>query len=175
MSAAGATGTTVNSTTQYLTFTLDHEVFALDVSKVREVLDFTPITRIPKTPEFMSGVINVRGSVVPVVDMRCKFGMPRTERTVDTCIVLVELALDGETTVVGAVADSVQEVIEQEANQIEPAPKIGTRFNTEFIDGIGKRDDKFVIILDIDKVFTADELLVLDSTGEKAESMLVNQ
>ena len=145
-------------TTQFLTFKLDEEVFALDVAKVREILDFTDITKVPRTPDFMRGVINLRGSVVPVIDMRLKFGMSRTEKTVNTCIVVVEVSMDGETTVLGALADSVQEVIELEAGQIEPAPKIGTRLKTDFIRGMGKSDGRFIMILDIDKVFSSDEI-----------------
>ena len=99
-------------TTQYLTFKLDDEVFALDITKVREVLDFTTITKVPRTPEFMRGVINLRGSVVPVVDLRLKFAMTKTEQTVNTCIIITEVTLDGETTVLGALADSVQEVMD---------------------------------------------------------------
>jgi purine-binding chemotaxis protein CheW len=153
MSVAG-----ILETTQYLTFELEDEVFALDISKVREVLDFTTVTKVPRTPDFMRGVINLRGSVVPVVDMRLKFGMTKTEKTVNTCIIIVEVTLDGETTVLGALADSVQEVMDLEPDQIEPAPKIGTRLRTEFIKGMGKHDSKFIMILDIDKVFSADEL-----------------
>jgi purine-binding chemotaxis protein CheW len=153
--------TGITETTQYLTFRLEDEIFALDISKVREVLDFTGITKVPRTPEFMRGVINLRGSVVPVVDMRLKFGMSKTERTVNTCIIIVEISVDGDTTVLGALADSVQEVIDLGPEQIEPAPRIGTRLRTEFIRGMGKRDDQFVIILDIDKIFSADELSIV--------------
>ena len=152
-------------TTQYLTFKLGDEIFSLDISKVREVLDYTTITKVPRTPEFMRGVINLRGSVVPVVDMRLKFGMTKTEKTVNTCIIIVEISVDGETTVLGALADAVQEVIELESGQIEPAPKIGTRLKTDFIRGMGKRDDQFIIILDIDKVFSSDELSLVETTG----------
>jgi len=109
---------------QYLTFKLGDEVFALDISKVREVLDFTTVTRVPQTPDFMLGVINLRGSVVPVVDMRLKFGMSATEATVNTCIIIVEIDIDEETTVLGALADSVREVMEMEPDQIEPPPRI---------------------------------------------------
>ncbi len=144
--------------TQYLTFKLEDEVFALDIGKVREVLDFTSITKVPRTPDFMRGVINLRGSVVPVVDLRLKFGMPKTEKTVNTCIIIVEVTVDNETTILGALADSVQEVLDLEPGHIEPAPKIGTRLNTEFIKGMGKRDNQFIIILDIDKVFSAGEI-----------------
>ena len=143
---------------QYLTFKLDEEVFALGIDKVREVLDYTSVTKVPQTPDFMRGVINLRGSVVPVVDMRLKFGMAKTEQTVNTCIIIVEINLEGETTVLGALADSVQEVLDLEPHQIEPAPKIGTKLRTEFIRGMGKRGEQFIIILDIDKVFSGEEL-----------------
>jgi purine-binding chemotaxis protein CheW len=163
MSVAGIT-----ETTQYLTFKLDEEIFALDISKVKEVLDFTEITKIPQTPEFMKGVINLRGGVVPVVDMRLKFRMSETVRTVNTCIIIVEVSIEGETTVLGALVDSVQEVMDLEPEQIEPAPRIGTRLRTEFIRGMGKRDNHFIMILDIDKVFSADEMAMVESAGETA-------
>ena len=105
-------------TTQFLTFKLDQELFALDIGKVREVLDFTSITKVPKTPDYMRGVINLRGSVVPVVDMRIKFGMEMTEKTVNTCIIIVEVEMDGEKVVMGAMADAVQEVLDLEPDQI---------------------------------------------------------
>ena len=143
---------------QYLTFQLEEEVFAFDIAKVREVLDFTDVTRVPQTPEFMRGVINLRGNVVPVVDMRLKFGMPATPKTVNTCVIIVEVTVDGEALVLGAMADSVQEVLDLEQEQIEPAPRIGTRLNTEFIRGMGKRGEEFIIILDIDRVFSWNEL-----------------
>lgn len=148
----------ITETTQYLTFRLEDEVFALDISQVREVLDFTAITKVPRTPEFMRGVINLRGSVVPVVDMRLKFGMSRTEQTVNTCIIIVEINIENERLILGALADSVQEVIELGPGQIEPAPRIGTKLNTEFIKGMGKRDEQFIIILDIDRIFSMDDL-----------------
>ena len=159
MSTAG-----IMETIQYLTFKLDDEVFALDIGKVREVLDFSTITKVPRTPEFMRGVINLRGSVVPVADLRLKFGMSRTDRTVNTCIIIVEVTMDSETTILGALADSVQEVLDLGPDHIEPAPKIGTRLNTAFIKGMGKRDNKFIIILDIDKVFSTSELALVQVT-----------
>jgi purine-binding chemotaxis protein CheW len=156
MSAAG-----IIETTQYLTFKLEDEVFALDISKVREVLDFTTITKVPRTPEFMRGVINLRGSVVPVVDLRLKFGMSKTEKTVNTCIIITEVTVDGETTIVGTLADSVQEVMNLEPGHIEPAPKIGTKLNVEFIKGMGKQGEHFTIIIDIDKIFSTEELALV--------------
>lgn len=143
----------ITETTQFLTFRLDEETFAVDVGKVREILDFTSVTKVPQTPDFMRGVINLRGSVVPVVDMRLKFGMARTEKTVNTCVIVMEIDLGGETTVVGSLADSVQEVLELEPELIAPAPRIGTKLRTDFIKGMGKRNDQFIIILDIDRVF----------------------
>jgi len=153
MSVAGIT-----ETVQYLTFKLDDETFAVDVAKVREILDFSTVTKVPQTPDFMRGVINLRGSVVPVVDMRLKFGMSETAKTVNTCIIVMEITLDDETAVVGALADSVQEVLELEPENIEPAPRIGTKLNTDFLVGMGKQNETFIMILNIDKVFTLDEL-----------------
>lgn len=153
---------------QYLTFRLEDEVFALDISKVREVLDFTSVTKVPQTPDFMRGVINLRGNVVPVVDLRLKFGMPMTEKTVNTCVIIAEVALDGETVQLGAMADSVQEVLDLESEQIEPPPKLGTKLNTEFIRGMGKHNDQFIIILDLDRVFSSWDLVSLQGMEERA-------
>ena len=150
--------TSINDTRQYLTFELGDETFALEVSYVREILELTTVTKVPKTPAYMTGVINLRGSVVPVFDVRQKFEMGQAEKTINTCIVVVEVSMDDEKTVIGALVDSVQEVFELEPDQIEPAPKIGTRLRTDFIKGMGKKDDRFIMILDIDKVFSADEL-----------------
>ncbi|MGD0397950.1 MAG: chemotaxis protein CheW [Syntrophobacteraceae bacterium] len=158
----------ITETSQYLTFKLEDEVFALEIAKVREVLDFTLIAKVPQTPEFMLGVINLRGTVVPVVDMRLKFAMTRTETTVHTCIIIVEIEIDGENTVLGALVDSVQEVMDLDPEQIEPAPRIGTRLNTKFIKGMGKRDNQFIIILDIDKVFSSDELSMARGMDEES-------
>ena len=156
-------------TNQYLTFKLEDEVFGLAIGKVREVLDFTTITKVPRTPEYMRGVINLRGSVVPVVDLHLKFGLAQTEKTVNTCIIIVEISMEGEITVLGALADSVQEVVELEPEQIEPAPKIGTKLNTEFIKGMGKREEEFIILLDIDKVFSNEELTMVQRAETPAQ------
>ncbi|MCP5102622.1 MAG: chemotaxis protein CheW [bacterium] len=143
---------------QYLTFKLGDEVYALEITKVREVLDYTKITKVPKTPDFMKGVINLRGGVVPVVDLRLKFGMPAIQQTVDTCIIIVEVTVDDDQTLLGALADQVSEVIELDPSHIEPPPKIGTRLDTDFIKGMGKQDDEFIIILNIEKIFSIEEL-----------------
>ncbi len=166
---------TDNATRQYLTFILDDEVFAQDITKVREVLDYVNITKVPRTPDFMRGVINLRGSVVPVVDMRLKFGMEPTKQTVNTCIIIMEVVLEGETAVVGALADSVQEVLELDSSQIEPPPRIGTRLNIEFIQGMGKKGDEFIIILDTDRVFSAEELAIASASADLAATDSVSQ
>lgn len=151
---------------QYLTFTLDEEAFALEIAKVREVLEFTAITKVPRTPAFMRGVINLRGSVAPVVDLRIKFGLGKTKNTINTCVVIMEVEVDGDSIVLGAIADSVQEVIDLMPDQIMPPPKIGTRLNTEFIKGMGKRGEDFLIVLDINKVFSAEEIVLANDAAE---------
>ncbi|MBF0271362.1 MAG: chemotaxis protein CheW [Magnetococcales bacterium] len=156
--------------TQFLTFHLDREVFAIDISKIKEVLEFSAVTKIPRTPDFMCGVINLRGSVVPVVDLRLKFGMSKSEKTVNTCIIIIDVIQEEGTTVIGAMADSVKEVVELDPNQIEPAPKIGTGLRTDFIRGMGKQGNHFVILLDTDKVFSAAELSLLQDAGKVGSS-----
>ena len=165
MSVAGIT-----ESTQYLTFKLEDEVFALDITKVREVLEFSTVTKVPRVPEFMRGVINLRGSVVPVLDMRMKFGMSKTEKTVNTCVIIVEIIIDSDPIMLGALADSVQEVMDIDADKIEPPPKIGTKLRTDFIKGMGKHNEEFVIILDIDKVFSTDELSLVQDVKESMPS-----
>ncbi len=153
--------------TQYLTFVLGDEIFALDIASVREVLELTSITKVPRTPEYMRGVINLRGHAVPVVDMRLKFGMSKVKDTVDTCIIIVEVEMEGENAVMGALVDSVREVFEMYADQIEQPPRMGLSVNTDFLRGMGKQDDDFVMILDINRVFSADELVAIGA--EKAK------
>lgn len=160
--------TEINATEQYVTFKLGDECFAVEVSRAREILDFREVTRVPQTPKFMLGVINLRGNVVPVIDMRLKLGMPATEKTIDTCIIVMELRIDGEVLIVGALADSVQEVSEFQADMIEPPPRIGSRLNTQYLKGMSNVDDQFVIILDIDRVFSAEELSLVQTVGEAA-------
>ena len=155
---------------QYLTFTLDREVFALDIESVREVLELTHITRVPRTPEFMRGVINLRGHAVPVVDMRKKFGMPLAEDTVNTCIIIAEVAMGDESAVIGALVDSVREVFEMGAGEIMPPPRMGLSVKTDFIRGMGKQDEEFVMILDINKVFSEAEMTALGQAEAPAPS-----
>ncbi len=150
----------ITDTALYLTFELEDELFAIDVSQVREVLDMTEISKVPRSPEFMRGVINVRGSVVPVMDLRTKFGLAKAESTVNTRIIITEINMYEKKVILGAIADSVNDVLELEPDQIEDPPEIGSRWRSEFIKGIGKRDEKFIIILDVDRVFSSDEIAV---------------
>lgn len=162
------------NTRQYLTFQLREEIFAIDVVNVREILEFSTVTKVPQTPEYMRGVINLRGSVVPVLDMRLKFGMSVTEKTINTCIVVVEVPMEDENVIIGALVDSVQEVFELDPESIEPAPRIGIQLRNGFIKGMGKKDDRFVIILDIERVFSYEELSgVVDMVDAQASA--VNQ
>ena len=146
---------------QYITFRLGNELFAVDVASVREVLDLTQITHVPTAPPYMRGVVNVRGSAIPVVDLRLRFGLPAVVETVNTRILVLELEIEGEQAVLGGIADSVHEVIELEPAQIAPPPTIAMRWRSEFIQGMGKRGDEFIILLDINAVFTAGEMTTI--------------
>lgn len=163
----------IASAHQYLTFILDGEVYALEINQVREVLDVTEITRIPRMPEFMRGVINLRGCGVPVVDLRLMFGMPITNETLETCIVIMEMTIDGETTLIGAMADSVKEVLTLDPDKIQPGPKLGTRLKSEFIQGIGKNKADFIIILNMEKVFISEGMatMCIDERATQTEAV----
>ncbi len=153
---------------QYLTFGIDGETYAVPVSKVREVLEHIKPTKLPRTADFLKGIINVRGTGIPVIDLRIKFGLPEIPVTRDTAILVMEIINDdGSSTTVGALTDQVNEVIELDAAHLEPAPRFGTKIDTSFIRSVGKRDDKFIIILDIDRAFTDEEAEVIAaSTSE---------
>ncbi|MFW5836970.1 MAG: chemotaxis protein CheW, partial [Desulfovibrionaceae bacterium] len=129
------------TTNQFLTFTLGEEVYALEIDVIREVLEMTDITKIPRTPAYMRGVINLRGSAVPVMDMRMKFGMGQVRDTVETCIIIVEVDFEGDETLIGALVDSVREVYEMPPDTIEAAPKMGTDIDAEYIKGIGRQQE----------------------------------
>jgi purine-binding chemotaxis protein CheW len=133
-------------------------LFAIDIARVREVLEFSTVTKVPRTPEFLRGVINLRGNVVPVVDMRIKLGMPPITQTVDTCVIITEVVVGTEQLVLGTMVDSVQEVLELDNASIMPPPHMGTRVDTSVLHGMGRRDEEFVIILNLDKVFPPGEL-----------------
>ncbi|MBF0193084.1 MAG: chemotaxis protein CheW [Magnetococcales bacterium] len=148
----------IENSSQLLTFFLDEELFAIDISKIREIIEFTKITTIPRTPAFMRGVINLRGSVVPVVDLREKFNMPIGENSVNTCIIILEIAIEDGITIMGIIADSVQEVIKLEGDQVDNPPKLGTRLPSDFLVGVGKHGANIIMILNVDKILSAEEL-----------------
>jgi len=154
----------------YLTFKLGEETFAANVGKVLNILEMTKITEVPKAPEYMKGVINLRGTVLPVIDTKIKFDLGETEFTDNTCIVVMEIDMDGDTIHVGALVDSVQEVLEIGDDQIQPPPSIGSKYRSEFIEGMAKNNDEFIMILNMDKVFSLDELSALrEQTPEEQQ------
>jgi purine-binding chemotaxis protein CheW len=149
----------------YLTFTLDKELFALPVSKVLEILEIIPIVKVPLSPSFMRGVINLRGNILPVIDARIKFGIPDAPFTIDSCIIVVGVGTGNEPLLVGVLVDSVKEVIEIPDAAIQPSPGIGAFCNNELILGMGNTGNGFAMILDPDKVFAADELVLLTTAN----------
>lgn len=159
---------TIQSNT-YLTFYLNGELFGLNINLVREVLEYTAITRVPMTADFMRGVVNVRGHVVPIVDLRQKFGLEKTEQTVNTCIIIVEMEIEGEASTMGVLVDGVQEVLDISPEQIEESPKLGNTIDTGLIRGIGKLTDHFVLLLDIQAIFSMDELSMLADIPQQKE------
>jgi purine-binding chemotaxis protein CheW len=152
------TKTKVNS---YLTFKIGEEEFGANVSKVLNILELQEITKVPKAPVYMKGVINLRGMVLPVIDTRIKFDMEPIEFTNKTCILVLEVEVDGESVNVGALVDSVQEVLELDKEDIQSPPSIGNKYQSEFIFGMAKVDKEFIMLLDMDKVFSVDEITEL--------------
>lgn len=154
---------------QFLSFALGDEVFAVNVQQVKEILDVINITRVPQMPDYMLGVINLRGSVVPVIDLRSKFGMEPREANRENCIIVLEVDFDGEVVVIGAFTDAVREVLDLSAEQIEPPPRMGMKLKSEFIRGMGKQGEEFIILLDIDRIFSTDEMNLLHDNGHAEE------
>lgn len=152
----------------FLSFKLGEEVFAINVFKVINILEMNHITRIPHAPDYMKGVINLRGTVLPVTDLRIKFGLPEKEITVDTSIIVLSLEVAGEPILIGILVDAVKEVLELKTSEISPSPIIGTKYNSGFVEGMWRINEKFIMILNIDKVFSTEE--VIDLKDEIAHS-----
>ncbi len=148
---------------KYLTFRLALEEYGLEILRVQEIIGMMNVTRVPKSPEYMRGVINLRGKVIPVVDLRLKFGMEGREDTEKTCIIVVQLVLGGQETTMGIIVDEVSEVLDIAAEQIEPPPAFGTDVETTFILGMGKVDQQVIMMLDVQRVLTADDQEVLSN------------
>ncbi len=150
---------------KYLTFALGAEEYGLEILKVREIMGIMEITAVPQTPAHVRGVINLRGKVIPVIDLRAKFGMETTETTDQTCIIVVEITQQGQSYHTGIVVDHVQEVLDIAGENIEDTPQFGSDVATDFILGMGKIGDSVKILLDIDKVLVADDLSSLSGTS----------
>jgi purine-binding chemotaxis protein CheW len=148
---------------QYLTFFLADEEYAINIQRVKEIIEYTPVTKVPKVPEWIRGVINLRGSVVPVVDLAVRFGLAEHPVTKTTCIVIVEVEQDTERTVMGVIADAVNQVIDLAPKDIEEPPAFGTRVRLEYLFGMGKIGKKFALILNIDRVLSTAELLTVST------------
>jgi len=155
---------TTMKTGKYLTFTLADEEYGIGILKVKEIIGMMAITSVPRTPDFVKGVINLRGKVIPVIDLRLKFGMPAIDYTDRTCIIVVEIDTDDMTIQIGIVVDSVSEVLNIKEEEIENAPSFGTSINMDYILGMAKIDSGVKILLDIDKVLSAKEIQVLGKT-----------
>lgn len=150
------------SNNSYLTFKLGNETFAAPVSKVYNILEMSSITYVPKSPPHLKGVTNLRGSVLPVVDTRIKFGMPEIEYHKNTCIIVLSVNIGNEIVDVGALVDLVQEVVEIEPVNILDPPSIGSKYKSEYIKGIFKTKNQFIMLLDIDKIFATDDIINLE-------------
>ena len=157
----------INSISTNLSFVLDSEVFATNVENVLEILEVKPITKVPKSPEFLKGVINLRGSALPVVDLKRIFGLPPVEISEDTCIIVLSVEIDGEQITLGALVDAVREVLEIAKDTIEPAPRIGSKYNADFIQGMWKKDEDFIMLLNVNNVFAREELIVIQESVEE--------
>jgi purine-binding chemotaxis protein CheW len=162
------------SPAQYLTFQLGGEMFAVGILNIKEIIEYGSVTEIPMVPPFIRGVINLRGAVVPVIDLASRFGGKRSEVSRRTCIVIIELTEGEERQDIGVVVDSVSEVLEIPASEIEPPPAFGARIRADFIEGMGKVNGKFVIILDVAKVLSVDEIASLSQlSGDAAADAAV--
>jgi purine-binding chemotaxis protein CheW len=149
---------TLNS---FLTFRLGDELFAANVSKVIEILEVPKITKVPRSPDFMRGVVNLRGNVLSVIDSRAKFGLPPSADTINTCIIVMIVNVEGQDMTMGVIVDAVQEVMEIEDSNVQSLPEIGSKYKTEFIEGMVKRDDQFIMILNMNLLFSANEVSIL--------------
>lgn len=152
-----------NLTSQFLAFSLGDEQYGIDISRIREVLEYETVTQIPKVPDYMIGVINLRGSSVPVINLRTKLMMDEADRTVDTCIIITDVTTGDESVTLGILVDSVKEVFDLDPEEVEPPPQIGGQIDTRFIKGMGKHQGEFLILLDTDKIFGEGELAGLES------------
>jgi purine-binding chemotaxis protein CheW len=157
-------------TKSYLTFKLGEEQFGVHVSQVLNILEMASLTKVPKSPDYMKGVINLRGQVLPVIDTRLKFGMEETEYTHNTCIIVMDLEMEGETVDIGAIVDEVISVVEIKESQVEPPPSIGANYKSDFIYGMAKVEEEFVMLLDMQQVLSSEEIADIARNTQQASS-----
>lgn len=170
MEQQAVTRDTEQDENQYLTFMLGGEMYAIAILNIKEIIEFGSLTTVPMMPAFIRGVINLRGSVVPVVDLSARFGKQGTSITRRTCIVIIEIRSEGELQDIGVMVDTVNEVLEIPSSEIEPAPAFGAKIRADFIQGMGKINGKFVIILDVNHVLSIDEMTTLCKVGGEIEA-----
>ena len=156
---------------KYLTFKLSDEEYGIEILKVREIIGLMDITSVPRTPDYVRGVINLRGTIIPVVDLRKKFGMESTEETEQSCIIVVEVTKNDGSEAIGVFVDAVSEVLDIAENDIEKAPSLGADVNTDFILGMAKIKDSVKILLNVEKVLTTEEVIELSKISSKAEDV----
>jgi len=154
---------------QYLTFLLANEEYAIGILKVKEIIEYDTVTTVPKTPKWVRGVINLRGAVVPVVDLAIKFGLELTPVTKTTCIVIVETQFESQDTTIGVIVDAVSQVMELATEDLQPVPEFGTRVKVDYLLGMAQLGKKFALLLDVDRVLSTDELLHLNGVASSAE------
>ena len=154
---------------QYLTFLLANEEYAIGILKVKEIIEYDTVTTVPKTPKWVRGVINLRGAVVPVVDLAIKFGLELKPVTKTTCIVIVETQFESQNTTIGILVDAVSQVMELAIEDLQPVPEFGTRVKVDYLLGMAQLGKKFALLLDVDKVLSTDELLHLNGVASSAE------
>jgi len=154
---------------QYLTFLLANEEYAIGILKVKEIIEYDTVTTVPKTPKWVRGVINLRGAVVPVVDLAIKFGLELKPVTKTTCIVIVETQFESQNTTIGILVDAVSQVMELATEDLQPVPEFGTRVKVDYLLGMAQLGKKFALLLDVDKVLSTDELLHLNGVASSVE------
>jgi purine-binding chemotaxis protein CheW len=169
------TATAVTSSNQYLTFFLAGDEYAIGILQVTDIIECGAVTKVPGTPAWIRGVHNLRGAVVPVIDLAVKFGLPPTVVTRRTCVVIVELRVDDEAMIMGVMADAVHQVVELGADDIQPPPAFGPRVSVDCILGMGSTNGKFIVILDIDHVLSTNEILAAGATVSEASMVIAEE
>lgn len=161
--------TVASAAGKYLTFELAEEAYGLPIMRVQEIVGMLPVTRVPRLPEFIAGVVNLRGRVVPVVNLRLTFGLPKTEPSDRTCIVIVQIERPSGAATMGVMVDAVSDVVNLGADAIEETPEFGTAVDTSFITGVGRADNRVVLLLDIDQVLSGEQLHLVQRAADTGE------